>query len=703
MARTLTTRLIPAALLCATGLAAADEGPLEEVVVTATLREVRLADFDGSVTVLSAPLLQDAGVQHFEDVIGLVPNLGFAAGSSRPRYFQIRGIGELEQYQGAPNPSVGFLIDDVDFSGLGMPATLFDVAQIEVLRGPQGTRYGANALAGLIAVRGRAPASDFSVQTELTAGEYGTQAAGLVVTGPVTLFGSAFRASVQQARSDGFQRNAFLERDDTNDRDELSARFAWHAKPMPGTEVDLTLLHFDLDNGYDAFAIDNSRRTLSDDPGQDSQRATGGSVRWNQAVGADTTLTMVASGVESDSVHAYDGDWGNAASWAPYTYDFIYRADRRRETRSLELRLESAPGELAWLLGAYALDLNEQIDELSAGRYVDPFFDFTLDVDDRSVSDYDARTYALFGQLDGAVGEHWSWSVGLRGEERDASYRSRDPRSADPAPLTELEARDRMAGGQVTLSRALGADVRAYSSVSRGYKAGGFNLSAQLPEDRLEFEPEYLWNLELGLRGTVLDGAVDFDAALFHAWRDAVQIRTGEQLVAGDPNSFVFYTGNAASGRTYGLETRFNWRVGRGIELFGAAGLLEARYEDYVLPDGTVSSREQPHAPSYTYAVGAAWRHASGWMARVDVTGSDSFYFDVPPNPTRSDAYTLTHLRIGYEAQRWQAYAWARNAFDETYATRGFYFGNEPPDFPNELYVQLGEPRQVGVTVRVEF
>src|SRR5579862_310941 len=135
---------------------AADQS-LEEVIVSASLRQQPLQDVPASVTVLDAATLQAAGQQHFEDVIGLVPNLNWAGDTARPRYFQIRGIGELDQYQGAPNPSVGFLIDDIDFSGLGTAATLFDIDQVEVLRGPQPTRYGANALAGLIYLRSAEP------------------------------------------------------------------------------------------------------------------------------------------------------------------------------------------------------------------------------------------------------------------------------------------------------------------------------------------------------------------------------------------------------------------------------------------------------------------------------------------------------------------------------------------------------------------
>src|SRR6202167_2405458 len=172
----------PLSAVCAvvSGIAAADDS-LQEIVITASLRDSSAADLPQSVTVLDAATLQAAGVQHFEDVLAMIPNLSWASGSSRPRFFLMRGIGEVEQYQGAPNPSVGFLIDDIDFSGVGMPATLFDTQQIEVLRGPQGTTYGANALAGLISVRAMDPGTDFVLNSEITGATYDTRAAGLVI------------------------------------------------------------------------------------------------------------------------------------------------------------------------------------------------------------------------------------------------------------------------------------------------------------------------------------------------------------------------------------------------------------------------------------------------------------------------------------------------------------------------------------------
>src|ERR1700722_11147041 len=189
---------------------------LQEIVVTASLRPTSVADLPQSVTVLDRDTLREAGVQHFEDVVGLIPDLNWAAGTSRPRFFQLRGIGEVEQYQGAPNPSVGFLIDDIDFSGVGMPATLFDTQQIEVLRGPQGTAYGANALAGLISVRTADPGSDFELNSEVAGADYDTRAAGLAVGDGLASGAAGWRLVAHQYLSDGFRHDAYLDENSTN-------------------------------------------------------------------------------------------------------------------------------------------------------------------------------------------------------------------------------------------------------------------------------------------------------------------------------------------------------------------------------------------------------------------------------------------------------------------------------------------------------
>jgi iron complex outermembrane receptor protein len=132
-------------------------------------------------------------------------------------------------------------------------------------------------------------------------------------------------------------------------------------------------------------------------------------------------------------------------------------------------------------------------------------------------------------------------------------------------------------------------------------------------------------------------------------------------------------------------------------------GLLRTRLIDYMQGDVALPNRDQANAPHYQAALGAGWHHPRGWTARAEVTALDSFYFDVPPNDTRSNSYVLTNLQAGYEAERWSAYLWGRNVFDQVYAVRGFFFGNEPPDFPNKLYIQRGDPRQVGVTFHYSF
>jgi iron complex outermembrane recepter protein len=701
-----------AAITFSTGADAADDGnpqPLDEIVVTATLRSVPLEQTPGSVSVLSGQTLQDAGQQHFEDVLALVPNLNWAGDTSRPRYFQIRGIGELQQYQGAPNPSVGFLIDDIDFSGLGSAATLFDVDHIEVLRGPQGTIYGANALAGLIYVKSAEPSDTFGGHAELDVGNYNERSYGAVLTGPVSSLDSEFRLAVQEYTSDGFYHNAYLGRSNTDSHDELTVRGKWRFQPSDAWRVDLTVLRAQINNGYDAFAIDNSRTTESDNPGVDRQYSTGLSARSTYTGLGSATLTTIATYADTKVNYGFDGDWGNPVLWAPYTDDATEDQVRHRSTRSLEFRLgdtttQESPHGLSWLVGVYAFELRESLTDTSAAVYIDPF-DATQNSDSLTVisSEYRSRNGAVYGQLDGDLGERVRWSVGLRGERHTSRYNDTTTNLDAPTTANHFSPADNLWGAQASLDYAVADGQHVYALIARGYKASGFNLSPGLPANQLQFGPESDLNFEIGHKAQMNDGRLRIDTSLFYMVRHNEQLLTSEQLDPSNPNTFVFFTGNARSGFNYGLESTAAWAATKSLEFGGSLGLLQTQYQGFVQNGVTLPDRALPHAPPWQAALNATWRDPRGPYARLDVTGMGSFLYDLPPNNTRSNAYGLVNGKLGWDTPRWEAYLWGRNLLNKDYTVRGFFFGDEPPNFPNKLYVQLGDPRNWGVHFTVRF
>ncbi len=657
--------------------------------MTASLRPLPASELPTSATVLDASAIQSAGLQHFADVLGLVPNLNWSGGTSRPRYFQLRGIGELEQYQGAPNPSVGFLIDDIDFSGVGMPATSFDVRQVEVLRGPQGTTYGANALAGLIKVETNDPQVEPELTTEVMAGRDGLAGAGVVAGGALGSWGastdSAWRVVAQRTRIDGFRYNSYLDRNDTNDRDETTLRGKLRLNLADGWRADVTAMYVDLNNGFDAFSLDNQLRTRSDQPGRDEQRSIGASVRIARDLGP-VELSSITSYADSNIVYSFDGDWANDPYWGPYApYDYFSHYDRQRGTLAEDLRVTSDSTArhdgFGWLAGVYALRFEEdglQRDYFEADLLNPPL-----------KSTYDATNLAAYGEAEWRIVDRMTLSTGLRVETRSADYN--DSHGASFSPVNT------MWGGHVSLTGDLHGDSTWYATLSRGYKAGGFNIGQYVPPDLLEFDPEYLWNLESGLHLRDAAHEIEADVSVFYMWRVDQQVSQSFQLDPGDPLSYVFYTDNAARGRNYGLEATVSWRARPSLLLGATLGLLGTEYLDYRYGDRNLDGREQASAPPYQYSVSAEWNAGRGWMARADVNGCASFYFDTS-HGQKSNPYVLVNLKTGYQSDRWSIYAWGRNVFDEVYAVRGFYFGLEPPDFANKLYIQRGDPRLVGVT-----
>ena len=677
----------------------AADSQLDEIIVTAALRRTSVADLPQSVTVLDRDTLQGAGVQHLEDVLSLVPDLNWAAGTSRPRFFQLRGIGEVEQYQGAPNPSVGFLIDDIDFSGVGMPATLFDTQQIEVLRGPQGTAYGANALAGLISVRTVDPGSDFELRSELTGADYDTRAAGLAVGDGFAGGSGGWRLVAQQYKSDGFRRDVYLNENSTNGFDEGTLRGKLRWQLTDALRADLTLMHVNIDNGYDAWSIDNTYRTYSNQPGRDAQLSNGASLRISDSIQGLGELRSITSAASSNITYSFDGDWGNDMLWGQYApYDYFQSDNRTRRTLAEDLRLIADPsralfGRIRWLAGVYALRLTES-DEV-VYTYDDQYYGAGSS---GLSSKYSATNVALYGSLDADVSARTTLSGGLRVEQRQAHYAdSADVQTPFPTQTNH------MVGGNLSLQTRVADGEHLYATLARGYKGGGFNIGSQILSEQRGFGPESLWSIETGLKHARADSPLQLQADVFFMRRQSMQVYLSEQLQQNNPLAYVFYTQNASNGENYGLETEAAYRLGRW-QVSGSASLLHTRFLGVTgqFAGLGLDGRAQPFAPSYKLSAAVEYRHPAGWFARLDASAIGSFYY-YTSDAQASSAYNLENVRVGYQRRAWTTSLWVRNIFAANYAQQGFYFGLVPPDYPTQSFLQRGDPRQIGITVNYEL
>ena len=682
--------LLPALLSFTPGLAAAAENTIEEIIVTADFRARSELDMATSVTVMTEAVIKSRSAQHFEELANAIPNVNYASGSNRARFFQIRGIGERSQFVAPINPSVGFLVDNVDFSGAATIATMLDVEQVEVLRGPQGTRYGANALAGLINVKTHDPEDQFAASLKLGAADYNTQAITAVVTGPVTESVSA-RLAVGSHRSDGYYENSFLRTKRNNSQDEQSIRGKLSAEMSASWQLDLSLSHVDIDNGYDAFTLDNSRTTLSDEPGQDQQESLALAIQSSWQLDS-FDLKLIVGLADSDMEYGYDEDW-TFAGIHPDGYMSRDNYIRDRKTQSLEFRFLSNDSSRLfsdstdWLFGVYTLNSSESLTR----EYTFLASNFR--------SDYDFDTAVVFFQLDSSLSEKLTLETGLRVERRDTIYRDSELLGFSPT--------ETLWGGRVAAKYLLNSNTMAYASIARGYKAGGFNTDGTLDADLREFGEEFLVEYEMGIKSNLLENKLHLKAALFHDDRHEQQVKSSTgRIRANGSTEFVDFIGNAAEGTNNGVEFEAVWTPSEQLGLTASLGLLDATFDSFVNSENQdLSGRDQAHAPGYMAHLAADY-NLGAWSLSVSLDAKDDFYFSDSHN-VQSDPYELLNLNLSYSGERWSLSFWGRNLTNQDYAVRGFFFGefgNDPrKGYAPEPYVQYGEPRMVGVSYEVQL
>jgi len=699
------------ALALASPVTATD--PLTEVIVTAELLTNDASQLSNSATIINSTLIERHNAQHLSDLLNLAPNVNFASGASRGRFIQIRGIGERSEFQEPLINSVGVLIDGIDMTGIATAANTLDIQQVELLRGPQGTLFGANAMAGLINMVSNRPTNDFSGSIGASFEEYG----GLEVNGGVSQpisTNSAYRLAIKNYQSNGFTNNNFLNRKDTNNIDETTARGRYTIAANERLSLDLTVLLADVNNGYDAFSLDNTRQTYSDQPGSDNQQTKASSISANYAISDHLDLVALVSHAQSELEYSYDEDWshlgicqGTACDSELFGFDWFYSSFdqylRENDNTSIDLRFVSSTSDTTkWVIGLYHRDQNIGL----IRRYTFNEVDFS--------SNLDTTNNALYGQFDHPLSDKWSLTAGLRYEQRDVNYRDNT--------LAVVATDENLWGGRFALEYIAANGTFYYGLVSRGYKAGGFNLDGSIAAEQQEFDSETLVNYEVGLKQGYFDDTLQVQASLFY--QDRENIQTKQSIVASIetnkvggtcPCSFTDFTANAASGSNSGIELELQWQASQRLELFATFGLLDTEFDtlltfEHVNADRdngipyNLAGREQAHAPSYQWVFGGAFAINPKWTVSGSIESKDDFFFS-DRHDEKSDAYELFNIELAYQTENWHLALYGKNLNDSLVKTRGFgSFGNDPRKFyVAEAYNQFAAPRIIGFKASHQF
>ena len=647
---------------------------------------------------IDSKVINQRNSRHLEELLALAPNVNFAAGASRGKYFQIRGVGERSQFVAPLNPSVGTYVDGIDFTGFGGAATLLDIDQVEVLRGSQGTRFGANALAGVINLKSADPSTESQGYIKNSASSYNSSSLEAAVGGSLD-DQLQYRVAVGKTTSDGFIKNTTVNRKDTNNIDEVTSRLKLRYMAADNLTVDFTALHLDIDNGYDAFSLDENRTTMSDQPGHDRQKSTAFAVKSNWEKSDAISIKSIFTSTRTDAEYGFDEDWTDPEFQPGYQAFDNYLRDIARDFA--EIRWVSGPeGQIAgsdWLLGIYY-----QKSTIGLSRDYDGFWG-EYDNSELFNSDYKTSSTSLFVQSNTPIKNNLALTSGLRFEKWKSGYSDSNQISG--------KNNENLVGGKLVLELTTEVNDLLYLSLTRGYKAGGFNGEVNLPsESDRHFDTEYQWNYEIGGKFYSPDRDMTNRITAFYTDRQDLQLKSSTAVVNdGGAASFVDFTTNAGKGYSYGVEWEMTWQLDDSLSLTSSLGLLKTKITEHNNSDPeafNLDNRAAAHAPEYTFANSAQYAFTNRLSATLVLEGKDKFYYSDSHN-YKSQAYKLVNARLAYIADGYQLTAFVNNATNKDYGVRGFAGWDADPrsgvGFDETEFQQLGAPKVVGISARADF
>ena len=704
---------------------------LDEVEVYSSLMQVNEGDLAASAVIFNDELDVFQG-QHFSDLIQKVPNLNYAGGTSRPRYFQIRGEGSVSRYadQGPPSTYVGLVLDGADLSELGMVTPLFDMEQVEVLMGVQTSLFGAAASSGLINFKTVDPTDKKEGYAMTQFGSYSTYTNGLVYNLPFDN-GWKLRLVGHSNVSDGFKENVALNGYASASRDETSFRVKLMKEGDNNITQKYTMIVSDYDNGYDNWAPDNNTDniTYSDNPGKDAQKSQVFIADYSYDLN-EQIIDLNIGFTSNEMLHSYDSDWGNYQFWSNspynfnptnegYTYDFFDSFDREIDTRTYDLRFRSNrmnSNKVDYVFGLYQSNYDETTD---AEGYLYGGSSTAL------TNGYDINTSSVYGELAFNFNNDSSLSLALRNERRNMSYTDYDDKSND----FEIRAKNNVSY-KISYEMHPSSNLHWFAYYAEGYHPGGINQNPYLDDDERTYEKETYYDVTTGIRW--YKNNIKLSSSLFYLKHDGHIYETSEQLDPENPNAFAFFKANADSGYEYGSESSGEFRFSDKFSINATLGLLSAEIElghddhddhgdedhddhgdedhdDHGDEDHDDHGDEdhlhgpKAHSPNWNYSISFNYSFNQDSSLMVEVAGKDSFVFDSAHGEYKSDPYHLLNAYYSHAINKVKLGVYAKNILDESYADRGFIFGLEPPMYEEKLYKSFAPPREIGMSLTYSF
>lgn len=701
---------------------------LEEVVVTAQRRAQTLQEVPIAVTAFDQRAMTEANLFDVAGVSQLTPGLTISTHSlGRPQVY-IRGIGSNAVGAGADNSVVSFIDEVYIGRSAGTAFDLYDLERVEVLRGPQGTLYGKNAIGGAINYITTKPADQFYAKGEVLGGNLGLQSVRGLVSGPLTETTSG-KVSLNYRERDGYTSSVFLP-DDMGTIDRLGLRAALRSQPTDTLELNLTVDYSEADeipvgryHGYDpahlytgaGLAFDEAAfrdpfTTFNDDLGFEKVKVAGISLRADWTVGT-MTLTSISAYRESE----YE-DFSELAFWAtainPGIPDAWSAANESSEQFSQELRLAGTglQDRLEWVTGLYYLN-----EKASRDRDLKVFVAATRDTPlglMESESTNETNSYSVFADGTYNLTETLSITAGIRYtyEEKDISQKGIAPQVIAHSVSEDYDITADESWNATTPRLSLNWNVSdsalLYLSVAEGFKSGGFDGGPASNElaARTPFDPEEARQYEIGAKTDWFDNTLRLNVALFSTDYTDLQVLQRVPAFPGDPIG-ITVTQNAANATTEGVEMEFSWAPLAGLEISGNYAYLDATYDKYLEADGTDNSGNVlRNAPENSYALITRYAHQLTNGAELGVRWQ-YIYKDETSNDPRNAPFAVMpewdtqSLRLWYGAPRgrWKISAWVDNLTDEEYSE----FVNPLPPFTNAFQPAL--PRTYGLTFEAQF